>query len=419
MMAVSICFLGGRRHIKTRIDAEHIEARVVTESIAELLSGPKDSVTMFASCGSGSRWSRSKFRLDASGSGDPLDLVDNHMKTHMDPEHITARMDIESVEELLSGQKDSVTMFASRGSSTRGSRSKFRPNVSGVSDPLDLLALEVQARGCPDAQPASGHMELCETQPCFSSHAEELAWRCRRELHKELDLFLNGAALRQDVASKDASSASVADTHNALAHVASNDFQQMLDEKDGQLAAKDEELDALRQQVSVMGELADHARREYEADLESAHLEAWALRERTEDLYKEVKEARDAKIAICAGLADAQQRLEVQAKAAEAEGRELRGLRGDRDALRALPFTELAPLVETLSESLLRVQREYQRRFEQRNDEQLCVVCLSERKNVVLQPCHHLTMCASCFEKCHNVCPQCRAAVQGHLVIYT
>merc|ERR1712224_146964 len=99
--------------------------------------------------------------------------------------------------------------------------------------------------------------------------------------------------------------------------------------------------------------------------------------------------------------------------------RELQRLRGERGALQALSVPELTSLAETLMNALRRTQREYEHKFKKRDDEQLCVACLSERKNVVLQPCHHLALCTGCFAKCNSTCPQCRSAVQGHLVIYT
>ena len=50
-----------------------------------------------------------------------------------------------------------------------------------------------------------------------------------------------------------------------------------------------------------------------------------------------------------------------------------------------------------------------------------CVVCLAERKCVVLLPCAHLCLCAGCalrFVGRGAVCPVCRTAVEDALAVY-
>lgn len=162
--------------------------------------------------------------------------------------------------------------------------------------------------------------------------------------------------------------------------------QQELDRAEDELAKKDKEVEEMQAKFHAM---------------ESA-----------------TKKALDSSAASSAALEEARRRLANQERATENADRELRKMQGDRESLRLLSSADLTALSENLMDSLARVQREHQRRFEQYVDEQLCVACLSERKNVVLQPCNHLTMCETCFNQCNDYCPQCRSEVRGHLVIY-
>uniref|UniRef100_A0A7S4VU36 RING-type domain-containing protein n=1 Tax=Alexandrium monilatum TaxID=311494 RepID=A0A7S4VU36_9DINO len=117
-------------------------------------------------------------------------------------------------------------------------------------------------------------------------------------------------------------------------------------------------------------------------------------------------------------LQEAREQASVQEAAAEARTRELKRLRGEAEALQGFSAAELAQLAEELASTLARVQREHRQRCSQVEDERLCVICFSERKNVVVQPCNHCAMCESCFARCSSRCPQCRAPIKGHLKIF-
>eukprot|EP00928_Gymnodinium_smaydae_P043789 TRINITY_DN29279_c0_g1_i1.p1 TRINITY_DN29279_c0_g1~~TRINITY_DN29279_c0_g1_i1.p1 ORF type:complete len:530 (+),score=58.25 TRINITY_DN29279_c0_g1_i1:41-1591(+) len=47
-----------------------------------------------------------------------------------------------------------------------------------------------------------------------------------------------------------------------------------------------------------------------------------------------------------------------------------------------------------------------------------CIVCMSDEREILLQPCNHYVMCRDCLPKCGDVCPVCRAAITGHLRAY-
>ena len=46
-----------------------------------------------------------------------------------------------------------------------------------------------------------------------------------------------------------------------------------------------------------------------------------------------------------------------------------------------------------------------------------CVVCCTERKEVVMLPCRHFCTCSRCSAALVT-CPMCRAAVQSCLTVY-
>lgn len=52
------------------------------------------------------------------------------------------------------------------------------------------------------------------------------------------------------------------------------------------------------------------------------------------------------------------------------------------------------------------------------NDENVCVVCRDEQKNVVLMPCRHLCLCLNCSGAI-RICPLCRKPIIKILSVYT
>ena len=47
-----------------------------------------------------------------------------------------------------------------------------------------------------------------------------------------------------------------------------------------------------------------------------------------------------------------------------------------------------------------------------------CCVCLSDNKNILLQPCNHLCVCESCKPNVGNECPICRTIIQSTIKVY-
>ncbi|UJR08339.1 hypothetical protein I4U23_012610 [Adineta vaga] len=51
------------------------------------------------------------------------------------------------------------------------------------------------------------------------------------------------------------------------------------------------------------------------------------------------------------------------------------------------------------------------------NDSCLCIICLNERKTVVLLPCRHLCVCVCCSKKL-STCPICRNEIENLLEVF-
>jgi len=413
-------------------DEEELTVDEMQQSVEELLSGPKDSVMMFAGQRTGNSSCASRLQFDlssSSGFGDPLDVLLAHAfelrkdvggagsSTDQFSHGVSSgeRHNSDSIRDLLSGPKDSVMMFAAR--DHQCSHSKFHLDMSGQEDPLDMLARQVHVGKRSDAK-VSTQLEDSSSQDL---HAQELALRCRNELnvllsqqqewasprrhqlHRELDMILDDAARSEMLDSVTCS--------------------EVTDLKE-KLAFQEKDLESIRNHVKEVEHAkqeALYARDESNADWEVVALELWGCQQQVQQLEKAMGAAMEEKVASRVRMDEAVHTIASQSERLAAQdiaSLEVQRLRGERDALRTLSASELSCLGEALMESLQRVQRAQQLKFEQRMDEQLCAVCLTERKTVVLQPCNHLTMCAGCFDKCSSACPQCRARVQGHLIIY-
>lgn len=56
---------------------------------------------------------------------------------------------------------------------------------------------------------------------------------------------------------------------------------------------------------------------------------------------------------------------------------------------------------------------------EEKQNESRCVVCLENRKNVLILPCSHMCICTGCSDnKSLDKCPICRSTIEGKLIVY-
>ena len=61
------------------------------------------------------------------------------------------------------------------------------------------------------------------------------------------------------------------------------------------------------------------------------------------------------------------------------------------------------------------------RKRERYEEEMLCVVCQSEKKTILLQPCNHLCLCVNCVDPIladNKICPMCRKYVRQWIKVY-
>jgi len=301
-----------------------------------------------------------------------------------------------------------VTMFKDSG------RPKITLQMMRGADPLDLLAKQVQARATPTKQNHVQELSTPETLSLQSSPSSASDQNGRDKLHQELDNFL-------DVASrKEASSSQLPDRMQEELEAKDRVIQRLLEQMQEAEQYQEEQKEVISrltktaemhwQRTLVLEtdrQQAVHAQKELEADLATASLQVF-------DLQRRLSEDQEA----FSTLQAMQEKVEAQEKKQEVTQREMELLKGEREALRHASPHELVKLAASLGESLQRVQAEQLRKFEALKDMQLCAICLSEPKNVVLQPCSHLTMCTRCFSQCNRICPQCRATVEGHLIIF-
>ena len=90
-------------------------------------------------------------------------------------------------------------------------------------------------------------------------------------------------------------------------------------------------------------------------------------------------------------------------------------------------YLDLMEQLEREREQLEREREQLERdreQLERDRDENLCVVCQTERKNIVLMPCRHMCMCKNCCEQLMEVygktsCPLCCQSIASTLEIYT
>ena len=71
-------------------------------------------------------------------------------------------------------------------------------------------------------------------------------------------------------------------------------------------------------------------------------------------------------------------------------------------------------------------EEELRRQLERERDKNLCVVCQSEQKNILVIPCRHMCMCKSCSNELfrvqmyrHRSCPLCRTPIASVIEIYS
>jgi len=224
----------------------------------------------------------------------------------------------ESIEVLLSGPKDSVTMFKDSG------RPKITLQMMRGADPLDLLAKQVQARATPTKQNHVQELSTPETLSLQSSPSSASDQNGRDKLHQELDNFL-------DVASrKEASSSQLPDRMQEELEAKDRVIQRLLEQMQEAEQYQEEQKEVISrltktaemhwQRTLVLEtdrQQAVHAQKELEADLATASLQVF-------DLQRRLSEDQEA----FSTLQAMQEKVEAQEKKQEVTQREMELLKG-------------------------------------------------------------------------------------------
>lgn len=97
-------------------------------------------------------------------------------------------------------------------------------------------------------------------------------------------------------------------------------------------------------------------------------------------------------------------------------------LQAELDAARGLSLSGLddaglSALEHKVSDAMSRIGAERQKREEARREEKLCVICMSNERDIAFVPCGHVVACRVCADKL-NACPTCRAPAASKLSLF-
>ena len=76
---------------------------------------------------------------------------------------------------------------------------------------------------------------------------------------------------------------------------------------------------------------------------------------------------------------------------------------------------QLNKLEQRMEENILKIRKRKQRLID---DKLLCMVCMENRKNVLIQGCNHFDICHQCANNLQRkICPRCQAPFQNVLKV--
>jgi len=82
-----------------------------------------------------------------------------------------------------------------------------------------------------------------------------------------------------------------------------------------------------------------------------------------------------------------------------------------RRTLSSMSENDLSEHVKYVSKLVELTQQILVEKVSRRADENLCVCCCLEKKNIILIPCNHMCVCEKCVMLINSICPLCRADV--------
>jgi hypothetical protein len=78
-----------------------------------------------------------------------------------------------------------------------------------------------------------------------------------------------------------------------------------------------------------------------------------------------------------------------------------------------------APPAIVIKEQSKQVSSLQQQRQQDKVDESLCIICMDEKKEILLEPCNHLIYCTACSKIAGEDCPLCQARIKNKKKIFT
>lgn len=153
------------------------------------------------------------------------------------------------------------------------------------------------------------------------------------------------------------------------------------------------------------------------AELEAARQEAAA------EASAEAKQAKQEVEQIKLAAMETEAALKLAKKESEAKAREAAAAKGRVQAQLSKAREEKERLEHDKEEEKARMeyelaqQRAAKERLEEETEDKLCCVCSDEKKNVMFEPCRHVSVCEACAPKI-EMCPLCRQVPTRKVPIY-
>lgn len=90
-------------------------------------------------------------------------------------------------------------------------------------------------------------------------------------------------------------------------------------------------------------------------------------------------------------------------------------LRGEK--ISDLDLQKLIELQETLYNAVDKVTKQIELCLERKGNENLCMMCFKQKKDIVFLRCKHLCVCEKCSQKV-TICPICKKTVEQRVKVY-
>ena len=147
---------------------------------------------------------------------------------------------------------------------------------------------------------------------------------------------------------------------------------------------------------------------EHLSNIKSCKRQVKDLEEENQRIKLQISKLEDV-IATIPTLQDFNSRIQEQLKSRDAEIDRLLG-----NDLESLELSESFQLYNMMNEVVKKAQNEIIEKSDRFQSLEKCVICMEDRRCIILQPCGHFCMC----ERCGNtvcVCPVCRGSIQERI----